>query len=76
MKRAVFLDKDGTIIPDIPFNADTTKISLYPEVAEALLELKHEGYLLILVSNQPGVALGYFKEVELILVQRYFDKGD
>lgn len=60
MKRAVFLDKDGTLIEDVPYNADPVKIRLAPGAGEALRRLEQEGYLLIMISNQSGVALGYF----------------
>jgi len=62
MKRAVFLDKDGTLIEDVPYNADPVKIRLAPGAGEALRRLEQEGYLLIMISNQSGVALGYFPE--------------
>ena len=65
MRRAVFLDKDGTLIRDIPYNVDVSLITLMPYAVEALRALQDEGYLLIVISNQPGVALGYFKENEL-----------
>lgn len=61
MEKAVFLDKDGTLIKDVPYNVDPEKIELYPEAYSALLKLKSAGYKLIVISNQPGIALGYFK---------------
>jgi D-glycero-D-manno-heptose 1,7-bisphosphate phosphatase len=64
---AVFLDKDGTLIDDIPYNVDPTAIQLAPG-AEELALLCDRGYRLIIVSNQPGVALGYFPEAALTLV--------
>lgn len=63
--RAIFIDKDGTLIKDNPYNVDPSKIEFYPEVWEALHLIARRGFLLIVVSNQPGVAKGYFGEVEL-----------
>lgn len=60
LKPAVFLDKDGTLVEDIPYNVDISKIRFYPEVPDALAQLAARGYLLIVVSNQPGIAHGYF----------------
>lgn len=68
MSRAVFLDKDGTLIPDIPYNVDPTKIKLYPDAGESLRRLREAGFLLIVVSNQAGVAQGRFSEDSLSAV--------
>ncbi len=69
LNRAVFLDKDGTLIPDVPYNVDPARITLYPDVAEALLTLQRAGFKLIVVSNQAGVARGYFPETALTAVE-------
>jgi D-glycero-D-manno-heptose 1,7-bisphosphate phosphatase len=60
MFPAIFLDKDGTLIPDIPYNVDPTKITLSPGADLALRSLHESGYKLIIISNQSGVARGYF----------------
>jgi histidinol-phosphate phosphatase family protein len=64
-RRAVFLDKDGTLIENIAFNVDPARIRLLPGVRPALAQLHAAGYLLIVVSNQSGVAHGYFPESAL-----------
>lgn len=58
--RAVFLDKDGTLIDDVPYNVDPKRVTLAEGAGSALRELKAHGYSLIVVSNQAGVALGRF----------------
>ena len=63
--KAVFLDKDGTLIPDIPYNVDPDKITLADNAVEGLKRLQQDGYLLIIISNQSGVARGYFAEGQL-----------
>jgi len=65
MNAAVFLDKDGTLIPDVPYNVDPELIVLQDNTIEGLKKLKSKGYLLIVVSNQAGIAKGLFKEVAL-----------
>jgi histidinol-phosphate phosphatase family protein len=67
-RKAIFLDKDGTLIPDIPYNVDPALIQLLPGVGAGLRALQAAGYSLFIVSNQPGVALGYFTEVDLMHV--------
>lgn len=64
--QAVFLDKDGTLIENEPYNVDPARIRLTAGAAEALRALHTAGYLLVIVSNQSGVARGYFREAELL----------
>lgn len=67
-KPAIFLDKDGTLIEDIPYNVDPERMVL-TEGAIAALNLLHQaGYPLIVISNQSGVARGYFPESALLPV--------
>jgi histidinol-phosphate phosphatase family protein len=70
VRRAVFLDKDGTLIEDIPYNVDPQKIRLAPGAVEGLTALHENGYALIVVSNQSGVAHGLFPERVLRDVER------
>jgi histidinol-phosphate phosphatase family protein len=68
-RAAVFLDKDGTLIEDIPYNADPDRIHLVPGALQALQRLNWAGYRLIVISNQPGVAHGFFSEEQLAAVE-------
>jgi histidinol-phosphate phosphatase family protein len=63
--RAVFVDKDGTLIPNLPDNADPDRIGLTPGAGKALAELRTAGYAIVLVSNQGGIARGAFSEADL-----------
>src|SRR5919204_2436876 len=65
---AVFLDKDGTLVEDMPYNVDPGRIRLAPGAAEGLRLLHRAGYRLFVVSNQSGVARGYFREQALAAV--------
>jgi len=58
--KAVFLDKDGTIISDVPYNVNPELIKLNDGVGETLSSLKSAGFKLIIISNQPGISLGLF----------------
>lgn len=60
-RKAVFLDKDGTLIPDIPYNVNPDLITLQPGVIEGLKLLQEDGYIFVVISNQAGVARGYFQ---------------
>src|SRR5205823_6483112 len=65
---AVFLDKDGTLIEDVPYNVDPARVRLMPGAAEGLRALHAAGYRLLVISNQSGVARGYFEEAALAAV--------
>lgn len=65
MNRAIFIDKDGTLIKDVAYNVNPARIDFEEYAFESLYLLQQKGYYLIIVSNQPGIALGYFKEEEL-----------
>lgn len=69
--RAVFLDKDGTLIDDEPFNVDPARIRLADAAGPALRMLADDGFRLLVVSNQPGVAFGRFDEADLGVVERH-----
>jgi D,D-heptose 1,7-bisphosphate phosphatase len=71
MERAVFLDKDGTLIEDVPYNVEPNLIRLTGGAAAGLRSLQQAGFLLVVVSNQSGVARGYFSEAALIPVEQH-----
>jgi D,D-heptose 1,7-bisphosphate phosphatase len=56
----VFLDKDGTLVVDVPYNVDPAHLRLTSGCGPALRRLRGAGYLLIGVSNQSGLARGLF----------------
>ena len=62
---AVFLDRDGTIIEDIGYIGDPDDVRLIPDAAEAIRRISQAGYLVVIVSNQSGVARGLFDEAAL-----------
>jgi D-glycero-D-manno-heptose 1,7-bisphosphate phosphatase len=70
MAKAIFLDKDGTLIPDIPYNVNPELITLENNLIDGLKQLQNAGYLLIVISNQAGVARGFFTEDKLPDVKR------
>lgn len=68
--KAVFLDKDGTLIEDIPYNVDPHRIVFATDAATTLQRLHQAGYLLVVITNQSGVARGYFPESALDAVEQ------
>lgn len=63
--KAVFLDKDGTLVENLPYNVDPGRIELSRGAERCISALSSSGYRVIVVSNQPGAALGYFPEAAL-----------
>jgi D-glycero-D-manno-heptose 1,7-bisphosphate phosphatase len=63
-RPAVFLDRSGTLIrePDYPLHAES--VELHPGVGAALHRLREAGFLLVVVTNQSGIARGLFSEGE------------
>lgn len=60
LKRAVFLDRDGTIIEDRDYLKRVEDVVIFPGAAAALKQLQDAGFLLFIVTNQSGVGRGYF----------------
>jgi D-glycero-D-manno-heptose 1,7-bisphosphate phosphatase len=63
-KRAVFLDRDGTLMEEVHYCGDPAKVRVFPGAAAALRRLKEAGFLLIIVSNQSGIGRGIITEAE------------
>lgn len=61
-RRAVFLDRDGTIIVEREYLADADAVHLVPGTVEALRALRHAGLALVVTTNQSGIARGYYGE--------------
>jgi len=61
-RRAVFLDRDGTINEDVHYLRRVEDFRLLPGAAEAIARLNAAGWLVIVVTNQSGIARGYLNE--------------
>lgn len=68
MNKAIFLDRDNTIIDDVPYAADPDKVVIMPGVVDALKAFRDAGYFLIVITNQSGIGRGLFTEEEMNLV--------
>ncbi len=62
MNKAVFLDRDGVIVEDIGYLGKHSDIRFLPKVGKAVKLLNKSGFKVIVVTNQSGVARGYFTE--------------
>lgn len=73
MKKAVFLDRDGTLNIDHGYVHDIDQFEFIEGSIEALKALKGMGYLLVLVTNQSGIARGYFSEAQFLQLTEWMD---
>ena len=64
-RTAVFIDKDGTLVHDVPYNVDPDRLAFTPHAVEGLRLLQAQGHALVIVTNQPGIALGLFDSAAL-----------
>ncbi len=74
MNRAIFLDKDGTLVEDVPYNVDPARLKLMPGALEGLTQWQRAGYKLVVISNQSGVARGIFPEDALAGVKSRLER--
>lgn len=70
LRRAVFLDRDGTIIEDRHYLSDPLDVVLLPGAAEAVRRLNDAGIPVFIVTNQSGIGRGYFAESDYEAVHR------
>jgi D-glycero-D-manno-heptose 1,7-bisphosphate phosphatase len=70
LRPAVFLDRDGTLVEEVPYLHDPAELALLPGVAGALAALRAAGYALVVATNQAGVARGYYDEAAVARVHR------
>jgi histidinol-phosphate phosphatase family protein len=68
--KAVFLDRDGTINRDVPYCRRPEDFELLPTVAEGIRLLNESGFKVVVVTNQSGIARGYFTGAMLQKIHR------
>ncbi len=64
-KKAVFFDRDDTLIYDVPYNGDPDRVELMPGAVQACRLLKQNGFELFIISNQSGVGRGRITEEQV-----------
>lgn len=73
MNRAVFLDRDGTLIADRHYLHRPEEVEILPGVADALRRLQDAGFLLVIVTNQSGVGRGRFTLADVDRVHAHLE---
>lgn len=72
-KRAIFLDRDGVVNIDNGYVSVVDDFEFIEGVIEALQKLKDKGYLLVIITNQSGIARGYFSEDQFNALTEWMD---
>ncbi|HXA49075.1 MAG TPA: HAD family hydrolase [Candidatus Acidoferrum sp.] len=70
--RAVFFDRDGTLMEDTHYCGDPALVRVYPGVREAIRRLREAGWGVFVVSNQSGIGRGLITEEQYRAVQEEF----
>jgi len=74
LNPAIFLDRDGVLVEDVDLLTKADQIHILEGVANSLRALHLDGFLLVVVSNQPVVARGLISEDEVIALQREVER--
>ena len=79
-RPAVFLDRDGTIIEQVHFIADPSKVRLLPGATPALRRLQEVGFALVGITNQSAIGRGVitveqYEQVDAEMRRQLFDEG-
>lgn len=73
MERVIFLDRDGTLNEEVHYLHKKEDLRLIDGVANALRRFRENGYRLVVVTNQAGVARGYYQEEDVKLLHEYMN---
>ena len=76
MQKTVFLDRDGTINFDSGYIDNVNDFELYPFAAKAIRKLNQMGFKVVIVTNQSGIARGYYTEEDLAQIHDKMIKLD
>lgn len=63
-RRAVFLDRDGTIMEEVGYCGEISQVQIYAAARRAIERLHEAGFLVVLITNQSGIGHGYFTEAQ------------
>jgi histidinol-phosphate phosphatase family protein len=64
MKKALFIDRDGTINHDCPYCRDPKDLRIFDDAVHIIRDFRKRGFLIVIVTNQSGINRGYFSEAE------------
>jgi len=72
--KTIFLDRDGTIARDVPYCGNPEDFECLPTVPKAIRRLNENGFMVVVITNQSGIARGYFTEGILAQIHRKMEE--
>ncbi len=70
LRPALFIDKDGTLVENVPYNVDPVLLRFMPGAGQSLARLQQAGVALVIVTNQSGLARGLFTRAQFTRLQQ------
>lgn len=74
MERVVFLDRDGTLNEEVNYLHRKEDMKLFADVPEAIRMLRENGFKIVVITNQAGVARGYYSEEDVCALHAYMNE--
>ena len=74
MEKAVFLDRDGTINEEVTYLFRPEDLVILPGAAQAIKKLRDHGFLILVVTNQAGIARGYYTEEQMHVLHQHLNR--
>ena len=74
MEKIVFMDRDGTLNREVHYLHKTEDLELFEDVPEGIRRLNEKGFRVVVVTNQAGVARGYYGEEDVETLHRYMNE--
>lgn len=74
MERVIFLDRDGTLNEEVHYLHRKEDLKIFEGVPKALRRFRENGYRLVVVTNQAGVARGYYQEADVKALHQYMNE--
>jgi D-glycero-D-manno-heptose 1,7-bisphosphate phosphatase len=71
-RRAIFFDRDGTLMEDAHYCGDPARVKVFPGVPGALRRLKQAGFGIFIITNQSGIGRGLISQAQYAAVQEEF----
>lgn len=64
LKKALFIDRDGTINHDCPYCKDPKDLRIFDDAVDIIKDFRKKGFVIVIITNQSGIGRGYFSEAQ------------
>ncbi len=70
VRRGLFVDRDGTLVPDLKYLSDPDRLEVYAGVSDGLRLAREAGFVVLCITNQAGIARGFYTEEDVLRIHR------